>query len=40
MNDVWWVLDKHKILTHDVGLIKDMYNNIVASVQTSDEGHR
>ena len=29
-------LDKHKIPTKYVGLIKDMYNNVVTSVQTSD----
>ena len=30
------VKDKHKVSTKYVGLIKDMYNNIVTSVRTSD----
>ena len=34
---MWWVLDKHKVPIKYVGLIKDMYNNIVTSVRTSDE---
>ena len=29
-------MDKHKVPTKYVGLIKDMYNNVVTSVQTSD----
>ena len=29
-------LDKHKVPTKYVGLIKDMYNNVVTSVRTSD----
>ena len=33
---LWWALDKHKVPTKYVGLIKDMYNNIVTSVRTSD----
>ena len=36
-NVMWWALDKHKVLTKYVGLIKDMYNNAVTSVRTSDE---
>ena len=36
MNVMWWVLDKHKVPTKYVGLIKDMYNNVVTSVRTSD----
>ena len=28
--------DKHKVSTKYVGLIKDMYNNVVTSVRTSD----
>ena len=36
MNVMWWALDKHKVPTEYVGLIEDMYNNIVTSVQTSD----
>ena len=31
-----WALDKHKVPTKYVGLIKDMYNNVVISVRTSD----
>ena len=31
---MWWTLDKHKVLVKHVGLIKDMYNNVVTSVQT------
>ena len=33
-NVMWWVLDKHKVTTKYVGLIKDMYNNVVTSVRT------
>ena len=36
MNVMWWALDKHKVPTKYVGLIKDMYNNVVTSVRTSD----
>ena len=32
----WWDLDKHKVPTKYVGLIKDMYNNVVTSVRTND----
>ena len=32
MNVMWWALDKHKVPTKYVGLIKDMYNNVVTSV--------
>ena len=35
-NVIWWALDKHKVPTKYVGLIKDMYNNVVTSVRTSD----
>ena len=34
-NVMWWALDKHKT-TKYVGLIKDMYNNVVTRVRTSD----
>ena len=34
---MWWALDKYKVPTKYVGLIKDMYNNVVTSVRTSDE---
>ena len=33
---MWWALDKHKVPTKYVELIKDMYNNIVTRVRTSD----
>jgi hypothetical protein len=33
---MYWVLNKHKVLIKYVGLIKEMYNNVVASVRTSD----
>ena len=36
MNIMWWALDKHKVSTKYVRLIKDMYNNVVTSVRTSD----
>ena len=35
-NVMWWALDKHKVPTKYVGLIKDMYNNVVTSIRTSD----
>ena len=35
-NVMWWALDKHKIPTKYVGLIKDMYNNVVTRVRTID----
>jgi hypothetical protein len=35
-NVLWWVLDKHKVLAKYITLIKDMYDNVVTSVQTSD----
>jgi hypothetical protein len=35
-NVMWWVLDKHKVPMKYIILIKDMYTNIVISVQTSD----
>ena len=31
-NVMWWALDKHKVPTKYVTLIKDMYNNAVTSV--------
>ena len=31
-NVMWWVLDKHKVPTKYITLIKDMYNNVVTSV--------
>ena len=35
-NVKWWILDKHEVPTKYVGLIKDMYNNVVTRVRTSD----
>ena len=35
-NVMWWALDKQKVPTKYVGLIKDMYNNVVISVRTND----
>jgi hypothetical protein len=35
-NLIWWALDKHKVPTKYVTLIKDMYDKVVTSVQTSD----
>ena len=32
-NFIWWTLDKYKVPTKYVGLIKDMHNNIVTSVR-------
>jgi hypothetical protein len=36
MNIMWWVLQKHKISTKYITLIKDMYDNAVTSVRISD----
>jgi hypothetical protein len=33
---MWWALDKHKVPTKYVTLIKDMYDKVVTSVQTTD----
>jgi hypothetical protein len=35
-NIMWWALHKHKVSTKYINLIKDMYDNIVTSVRTSD----
>jgi hypothetical protein len=35
-NIMWWILQKHKFSTKYITLIKDMYDNIMTSVQTSD----
>ena len=35
-NVMWWALDKHKVPTKYVILIKNMYNNAVTSVRTND----
>ena len=36
-NIIWWSLDKHKVPSKYVTLIKDMYNNVVTSVRTNDD---
>jgi hypothetical protein len=33
---MWWALEKHKVSTKYINLIKDMYTNVVTSVRTSD----
>jgi hypothetical protein len=33
---MWCVLQKHKVSTKYIILIKDMYDNVVTSVRTSD----
>jgi hypothetical protein len=35
-NVMWWALQKHKISTKYITLIKDMYDNIMTNIQTSD----
>jgi hypothetical protein len=35
-NIMWWALQKHKVSTKYIILIKDMYDNVVTSVRTSD----
>ena len=35
-NLMWWTLDKHKVPTKYVTLIKDMYDKVVTSVRTID----
>jgi hypothetical protein len=35
-NVTWWTLQKHKVSLKYITLIKDMYDNIVISVRTSD----
>jgi hypothetical protein len=35
-NLMWWALDKHKIPTKYVTPIKNMYEKVVISVQTTD----
>jgi hypothetical protein len=37
MNGMWWTLQKHKVSSKYITLIKDMYDNIVTSARTSDE---
>jgi hypothetical protein len=33
---MWWALQKNKVSTKYITLIKDMYDNVVTSVRTSD----
>jgi hypothetical protein len=35
-NVMWWALQKHKVSTKYNPLIKNMYNNVLTSVRTSD----
>jgi hypothetical protein len=35
-NVMWWSLQKHKVSTKYITLIKDIYDNVVTSVRTSD----
>jgi hypothetical protein len=37
MNLMWWALDKHKVRTKYVTLIKDMYDKVLTSVRTTDK---
>jgi hypothetical protein len=36
-NVMWWALRKHKVFTKYITLIKDMYDNVVTIVRTSDK---
>jgi hypothetical protein len=35
-NVMWWALQKHKVSSKYIIFIKDMYDNVVTSVRTSD----
>jgi hypothetical protein len=35
-NIMWWAFQKYKVSTKYITLIKDMYDNVVTSVQISD----
>jgi hypothetical protein len=35
-NIMWWALQKHKVSSKYITLIKDMYDNFVTNVRTSD----
>jgi hypothetical protein len=35
-NVMWWALQKNKVSSKYITLIKDMYDNVVTSVRTSD----
>jgi hypothetical protein len=37
-NVMWWALQKYKVSTKCINLIKDMYDNVVTSVRTIDGG--
>jgi hypothetical protein len=37
-NVMWWALQKHKVSSKYIALIKDMCDNVVISVRTSDGG--
>jgi hypothetical protein len=36
MNVMWWALQKHKVSTKYITLIKEMYDNVMTNVRTSD----
>jgi hypothetical protein len=36
-NVIWWTLQMYKVSTKYITLVKDMYDNIVSSVRTSDK---
>jgi hypothetical protein len=36
-NVMWWALQKHKVSSKYITLIKDMYDNVVTSVRKSDK---
>jgi hypothetical protein len=36
-NIMWWALDKHKVPTKYVTLIRNMYDKVVTSVRTTDD---
>jgi hypothetical protein len=33
---MWWALEKHKVSSKYITLIKDMYDNVVTNIRTSD----
>jgi hypothetical protein len=35
-NVMWWALQKHKVSSKYITLIKNMYDNVVTNVRTSD----
>ena len=39
-NVMWWSLDKHKVPSKYVTLIKDMYNNVVTTPKKNVEIHK